>query len=167
MKASYLLLGCLFCIAIVVTVPVQAFTAKTLSITLDGNGNAQMDMQYALTLPEQAAILFHVADPAAELQTVLSENFAQPITVVTADSSSAEVIVPSFATVAKSDEGMTITTPSLSFARAQEILDRYWFSSLISPSLAPQVTTITFPDGFQATYTDEISIPSVSHQEAP
>ena len=43
--------------------PAQAFTAKTLTITLNGNGDAQADMQYDLSFVEQAAIFFHAADP--------------------------------------------------------------------------------------------------------
>jgi hypothetical protein len=56
-----------------------------------------------------------------------------------------------------------MTTPALSFAQAQQIMQQYWFASLISPDLTPQVTTITFPDGYQATYNNQISLPSVSH----
>ena len=164
MKPACLVLGCLFCIAFVTVIPVQAFTAKTLSITVKGNGDAQMDMQYDLTLTERAAIFFHFADPSSELQTVLSENFNQPVTVVRADSSSAEVIIPSFASVAQSGSITTTTTPSLSFARAEEIMNQYWFASLISPHLSPRLTTVTFADGYQTSFWNQISIPSVSHQ---
>jgi hypothetical protein len=59
-----------------------------------------------------------------------------------------------------------MTTPQISFARAQEILQRYWFAPLISADFAPRVTTITFPDGYQATFNDVLSIPAVSHEIA-
>lgn len=165
MKFSYLLLGSL-CILFFAVMPAQAFTAKTLTITLNGNGDAQVDMQYDLTLVEQAAIFFHVANPASELQNALQENLNEPVTVVQADDSSAEVIISSFAQVTQSGGLTTMTTPAFSFSRAEEVMKQYWFAPLISPDLTPQMTTITFPDGYQATFNDLISIPSVSHTVA-
>ncbi|MFZ1898076.1 hypothetical protein [Methanoregula sp.] len=165
MKFSYLLLGSL-CILFFAVMPAQAFTAKTLTITLNGNGDAQVDMQYDLTFVEQAAIFFHVANPASELQNALQENLNEPVTVVRADSSSAEVIISSFAQVTQSGGITTMATPAFSFAHAEEVMKQYWFAPLISPDLTPQVTTITFPDGYQATFNDLISIPSVSHTVA-
>ena len=165
MKFSYLLLGSL-CILFFAVMPAQAFTAKTLTITLNGNGDAQVDMQYDLTFVEQAAIFFHVANPASELQNALQENLNEPVTVVRADNSSAEVIISSFAQVTQSGGITTMATPAFSFAHAEEVMKRSWFAPLISPDLTPQVTTITFPDGYQATFNDLISIPSVSHTVA-
>ena len=162
MKISYLILGCI-CIILLAVMPAQAFTAKALTITLNGNGDATMDMQYYLTFAERAAIFVHAVDPATELQNVLQENFNGPITVVSTDTSSAEVIIPSFASVTTTGGATTMTTPSLSFERAQQIMQQLWYSALLSPDLTPQVTTITFPDGYQVSYTDQISIPSVSH----
>jgi len=165
MKLSYLLLGGL-CILFLAVMPAQAFTAKTLTVTLNGNGDAQADMQYDLTFAEQAAIFFHVASPASELQNALQENLNEPVTVVRADDSSADVIISSFAMVTQSNGVTTMTTPAFSFAHAEQVMKQYWFAPLISPDLAPQVTTITFPDGYQATFNDQISIPSVSHTVA-
>ena len=44
MKFSYLLIGCILIVFLAV-MPAQAFTAKTLTVTLNGNGDAQADMQ--------------------------------------------------------------------------------------------------------------------------
>ncbi|MGA2162350.1 MAG: hypothetical protein ABSG28_09200 [Methanoregula sp.] len=163
MKLSYLLMGCILVVFLAV-MPAQALTAKTLTVTLNGNGDAQADMQYDLSFVEQTAIFFHAANPASALQNALQENFNQPITVVSADSSSAEVIIPSFATVAQSGGTTMMTTPAFSFANAQETIKNQWYAPLISADFAPQTTTITFPDGYQATFNNQISIPSVSHQ---
>jgi hypothetical protein len=162
MKLSYLLIGCILVVLLAV-MPAQAFTAKTLTITLNGNGDAQADMQYDLSFVEQAAIFFHAANPSAELQNALQDNLNRPVTVVSADMSSAEVIIPSFATVVQSGGATTITTPAFSFANAQQAVRNEWYGSLISADFAPQTTTITFPDGYQASFDDQISIPAVSH----
>ncbi|MFZ1127961.1 hypothetical protein [Methanoregula sp.] len=162
MKLSYLLIGCILIVFLAV-MPAQAFTAKTLTVTLNGNGDAQADMQYDLTFVEQAAIFFHAANPASLLQTALQENLNRPVTVVSAGTSSADVIIPSFATVVQSGGATTMNTPAFSFADAQNGLKGQWYASLITADFAPQTTTITFPDGYQATFNDQISIPSISH----
>jgi len=166
MKPRYLIAVCLLWVCVCAVIPVNAFTADTLSITINSNGDATAVMNYELTFAEQAAIFFHAADPATQLQNAISSNFGGQATVVHADMSSAEVLVPSFASVTTSGQQTTITTPSFSFERAQQVMQQYWYASLISPHLAPQVTTITFPDGHQVTYYNQISFPSVTYQMA-
>jgi hypothetical protein len=146
--------------------PAQALTAKALTINLDQSGNAQVDFQYDLSFTEQIAVFANVANPSAELKTALENNLNRQVTVVKADSSSAEVIIPSFATISQSNGAETMTTPGFSFANAQNDIKQYWWSSLVSVDLSPEVTTITFPDGYQAVYDNQISFPSVSHQIA-
>jgi len=165
MKFRYLALGVL-CVVCLAVMPAQAFTAKTLTITLDQNGNAQADMQYDLSLAEQAAIFFHAADPAKLLQNALQENLNRPVMVQKADLSSADVSIGSFATVTTNAGTTTMTTPSFSFAAAQNAVKNQWYAPLISADFAPQTTIITFPDGYQSTYSSQISIPSVTHQIA-
>src|SRR5271157_3191599 len=101
MKNTYLLIGCI-CLLACAVMPAQALTAKTLTINLDANGNAQIDFQYDLSFAEQAAIFFNIANPSEELKNALENNLNREVTVVRADSSSADVIIPSFATVSQS-----------------------------------------------------------------
>ncbi|MGA2104408.1 hypothetical protein [Methanoregula sp.] len=162
MKPSYLILGCIL-IVLLAVMPAQAFTAKTLTITLNSNGDAEAVMQYDLSFVEQAAIFVHATNPGADLQNALEANLNRPVTVVRADTSSADVIISSFATVTPSGNATTVTTPSFSFANAQQDIQNQWYASLISADFAPQTTTITFPDGYQATYYNQISIPPVTH----
>lgn len=165
MKPTYLVIGCL-CLLALAIMPAQALTAKALSINVDQSGTAQVDFQYSLSFSEQAAVFFNVANPSQELRSALENNLNREVTVVKADSSSADVIIPSFATVSQSNGTETITTPAFSFANAQNAIRQYWWASLISVDMSPDVTTITFPDGYQATYYSQISFPSVSHQMA-
>jgi hypothetical protein len=55
-------------------------------------------------------------------------------------------------------------TPALSFNRAQQVMDGYWFAPLISPDFSPAVTTVLFPDGHKATYYDVLTMPSITHR---
>lgn len=124
------------------------------------------DMQYSLSFIEQAAVFVHIANPSAELEHALNKNFNKPLTVVHADNSSADTVIPSFATISTSQGQTTMATPSLSFARAQEVMRHYWFAPLISADFAPSVTTIVYPDRYHVTYNDLLTIPSTSHQIA-
>jgi hypothetical protein len=163
MKKFYLAIACL-CILAFSVVPAQAFTMKTLTITLEKNGNADIDMQYDLTWYEQSAVFLKIADPAAELTSAFQVRSTEPVMVTKATSSSALIMVPSFASVT-SDEGKTgMETPAVSFERAQKILNTYWFAPLITPDFSPGTTTIIFPDGYSKTWNDRISIPSVYHR---
>jgi len=162
MKRSYLILGGIL-IVLLVVMPAQAFTAKTLTVTINGNGDARADMQYDLSFMEQAAIFLHAANPSATLQSALSENLGRPVTVVSADMSSADVIIPSFAGVTQAGGRTTMTTPAFSFANAQQEVRSEWYGSLIPADFAPRATTITFPDGYQASFNSQISIPAVTH----
>ncbi len=86
MKSAYLLIGCI-CLLACAVMPAQAFTAKALTISLDTNGNAQVDFQYDLSFTEQAAIFFNIANPSAELANALDNNLNRQVTVVRADNS--------------------------------------------------------------------------------
>jgi hypothetical protein len=163
MKKLFLIIAGLIVIACTV-MPASAFTMKSLSITVAGNGDAQVDMHYDLSFVEQTAVFFRITDPAAELKSAFDSGTIKPVTVTQATSSSAHIVIPSFASVSATAGRSTMTTPALSFERARDVLNSYWFAPLVSPDFSPAVTTVTFPDGYTATYYDQISIPSVSHK---
>ena len=161
MKQTFLFLVCLALCACAV-MPAQAFVAESLTITLEENGDAQIDMQYELTLLEQSAVFLRIADPAAELKNAFDSNSDEPVTVTRATSSSATVIVPKFAAIHDGRGKYTIVTPTVSFARAEEVMSSYWFAPLVSPDFSPAVSTVIFPYGYHATFYDEISLPAIS-----
>jgi hypothetical protein len=163
MKRICILIGCL-CLLVFFVMPVQAFTVRSLEMTLDPDGNAQVDIHYDLTLFEEGAIFFRISNPAAELKKAFDANLNQPVTVTQATGSSARILIPLFATVAADENIVTMVSPSVSFERAQEVLNQYWFAPLISPDFSPDVTTIIFPDGYQRNFNNLLVIPSVSHQ---
>lgn len=161
MKQITLLLACLALCACAV-LPVQAFEAESLTITLEENGDAQIDMQYELTFVEQSAVFLRIADPADELKKAFDNNSDKPVTVTRATSSGATVLVPSFATVHPGKGKYTIVTPTVSFTRAETVMNSYWFAPLVSPDFSPRVSTVVFPDGYRATFYDEIALPPIS-----
>lgn len=162
MKKFYLGIACL-CILAFSVIPAQAFTMKTLTITLAQNGDAKIDMQYDLSLFEQSAVFLRIADPAAELKSAFQVRSTEPVTVTKATSSSASIIVPSFASVTSESGKTGMDTPAVSFERAQKILNSYWFAPMITPDFSPATTMVIFPDGYSETWHDRVSIPSVYH----
>ena len=92
MKRINIVIGC-FCILAFCIMPAQAFTMKTLTITVAHNGDAEMDMQYDLSLFEQSAVFFRIADPATELKSAFESQSKGPVTVTKATSSSAGVMI--------------------------------------------------------------------------
>ncbi|WP_321504195.1 hypothetical protein [uncultured Methanoregula sp.] len=162
MKRVYLILACL-CLLAFAVMPAQAFTAKSLTVTLAPNGDAQINMQYDLNFLEKSAVFFRMADPATEVKKAFASNTGREVTVNSVTDSSADIVVPSYAGVTRNNGATTLTTPAISFLRAQEVLKRYWFAPLVSANFAPQVTTITFPDGYQETFINSLSMPAVSH----
>jgi hypothetical protein len=151
------------CILAAAILPVQAFTAKSLTITLAPDGDAELNMNYDLSFVEQSAVFFKIADPAEELKNAFDTHSSEPVTVTSATSSSAVVLIPSFADVSRAGTKTTMVTPSLSFERAQQVLEGYWFAPLVSPDFSPGITTVIFPDGHRATYYEALTVPSVSY----
>jgi len=151
------------CILAAAILPVQAYTAKSLTITLAPDGDAELAMQYDLSFVEQSAVFFRIADPADELKNAFDTHSSEPVTVKEATRSSAVVIIPSFADIRRAGTKTTMVTPCLSFERAQQVMEGYWFAPLVSPDFSPGVTTVIFPDGHKAVYYEALTLPSVSH----
>ena len=143
--------------------PAQAFTAKSLTITLAPDGDAELNIQYELSFFEQSAVFFQIADPAQELKKAFDTNAEEPVTVLETTSSSAIILVPGFATVRNEGAASTMITPQVSFEKAQQVMNGYWFAPLVSPDFSPDVTLVRFPDGYRVVYSDALTLPSVSH----
>jgi hypothetical protein len=152
------------CIMALAVMPVQAFTMKSLTISLDLSGDAEIAMNYDLTLLEQSAVFLRLADPAGELQSAFDTGTPGRTTVTSATSSSAQVTVPSFASAATTDGKTILKTPAVSFERAESVLENYWFAPLVSADFSPSVTTVIFPDGHHEYFYDQISIPSITRE---
>ncbi|NMB78506.1 MAG: hypothetical protein GYA23_05365 [Methanomicrobiales archaeon] len=161
MKHTHLILMCL-ALTVCTVMPAQAFEAKSLTITIAPDGDAEINMQYELSFIEQSAVFFKITDPAAELKKAFDSGSSEPVTVTQATSSSATVIVPAFATIHKGAGKNTIVTPSVSFAKAEEVINSYWFAPLVNPDFSPAVSTVVFPDGYRAEFQDVISLPPIS-----
>jgi hypothetical protein len=162
MKYTVFVIAGIFVLACMV-MPASAFTMKSLDVTVGPNGDAVIDAQYDLSFLEQSAVYFQLADPSQQLQSAFNSKTSAPVTVESVSPNAARISVPSYTSVKNGDDGITYTTPVLSFERARTALKSYWFAPLVSLDFSKGVTTVTFPDGYQEQFTGQISIPSVSH----
>ena len=163
MQRSYILAGTLALVIVLLACPAQAFTAKSLDIAVDQNGDAVITFDYELSLAENFAVFMQIADPAAELRKALEGNFGKPVEVIQANNGRAQFVTRGYATVKERDGTVIVKTPALSFENAEKVLKKYWFAPLVSPDFSPSVTRVSFSDGFSQEYLDQLSIPSISH----
>jgi len=143
--------------------PAQAFTAKTLDIVVQDNGDATITFDYNLNWYENVAVFTHIADPNTELKKALENNFDANVDVLATSGSEAKVLVHGFASQKVNDGSTTMTTPALSFQSAERVLKQYWFAPLISVDFSPEVTRVVFPDGYVEQYNNQIALPQISH----
>jgi hypothetical protein len=163
MSRSYLLIGVLILATLFAISPVHAFTAKNLDIAIQPDTSADITFTYELSWYENIAVFARIADPATELKKALTSQFDKPVDVVSVSGSSVEVRVQNFAARKVTGDSVTLKTPSLSFQNAENALKQYWFAPLISPDFSPDVTTVSFPDGYAEKFYNQVSIPAVSH----
>ena len=167
MKRSLILAGILLLVTCFFICPAQAFTAKSLDIAVQQNGDAVITFTYELSWIENIAVFMRIADPGVELQKALENNYKKSVDVIVANAGESQVVVYGFASVHENDGMVTMETPALSFADAQKILNQYWFAPLITPDFSPDITTVSFPDGYTQEFSNQISIPAVSHTLNP
>ena len=163
MKNPVYSVGIVFLILIAVVCPAQAFTAKTLDITVQDNNDAIITFTYELSWFENAAVFSRIADPGTELAKALKNQFNRNVDIVSVSGNQAQIRIPEFAIVKEKEGIISTVTPSLSFKNAEKTLKKYWFAPLISPDFSPEVTRVSFPDGYYVEYYNLDTIPSIRH----
>jgi hypothetical protein len=148
-------------------VPVQAFTAENLTISIGPGGNAAITFSYKLNWLEYLTVFIRITDPAAELKKVLEGEFHQPVTIREVTAGRVSLDVPGFAVVQKAGDSTRYTTPELSFAGADQILRQQWFAGLVSPDFSPAITVVRFPDGHEERFADQETIPAIRYVIGP
>lgn len=145
------------------TVPVGAFSADNLLITVDEDGSADITFNYTLSWIERIAVFFKIAEPEQELKSALEGATGSPVTVTAAESDSARFLIQNFAKIKSADGGNVYSTPGLDFTGAQEVLDSYWFAPLVDADFSPNLTVVRFPDGHEETFANQHAIPALAH----
>jgi hypothetical protein len=156
---------CALVVTALVISPVLGFTADTLEVDVHEEGGAQVSFSYSLTWYERFAVFLQIADPAKEFGNAMEGITGQPVHVQEAGASSLVFSVDHFASVRNEDGSRVFVTPELRFPEADAVLHHYWFAPLVQADFSPAVTTVRFPDGSAEIWTDEETIPAITHRE--
>jgi len=165
MNKRYILLAAILVFAVVAT-PVSAFTAKKLVLTVQENGDADINFNYQLTWPEKFAYTL-IPNKEQIIQSALNSKF--PSTTVDAiriTKASTDFTVREFATISTTETpaATTYRTPAISLTDAVDLLNEYpLIAQILSPDFSPDVTIVQFPHGQKYTYDDATEIPALTH----
>ena len=156
--------GIIAIILILFILPVQAFTADSLDISVQNSGDADIQFDYTPNWIEHIAVYLRIANPADELSRAFENNLHLPVRVEQVNSDPIRVSVSNFAKRSVDKNGVTtLTTPALSFEETEMVLQQYWFAPLINPDFSPSITTVTYPDGYQEKFYNISNIPKTTH----
>ena len=150
----------LLCTALFLAVPVQAFTADSLDITIDKNGDATAVFRFTLEGLIENAIPQSILEE--QLMKGLSSS-SEPPTLVSMDRSRATIILKKFASTYDSPQGTDYQTSSMDFRKAEIALQNSAVSSIISADFSPATATLIFSDGYVRSFSDVESLPSITH----
>jgi len=140
--------------------PVHAFTADSLSIKIDENGNAIATFQFTLNGVIENAIPESVLEDQLVKGLSTSSN---PPQIISFDKSQATLSMHGFAVTNTLPNGTEYTTTPMDFKNAQIAFQNSAVSTVITADFTPQIMTVTFPDGYSRQFTSTSSLPSVDH----
>ncbi len=141
-------------------IPVHAFTADSLDILVDKNGDAVATFRFTLEGIVENAIPQSVLEQ--ELKKGLTTS-TEPPELKSMDRSSAVLIMKKFADTSDVATGTEYRTASMDFTKAEAGLQNSALSSVVSADFSPEKILLTFPDSYQREFSNADILPSVSH----
>lgn len=150
----------LVCMALLIAGPVHAFTANSLDITVDKNGDAVAIFRFTLDGLIENAI------PQSVLQDQLQKGLTtsnDPPQLVSMDRSSATLLLKNFSDVSDVPTGTQYQTATMDFTKAEIALKNSAVSSVISADFSPAKVTVTFPDNYTRELDNVDTLPAITH----
>jgi hypothetical protein len=163
MNYAPMIIGMLLMAGILV-LPASAFTINNLGVNIAENGDAEISIDYSLTWVERGVVFMRIAHPDQQLERVIESYSRKEVTVSGVSPAGTDLFVEKFVQVDDDPEGIVYTTPSMDFSIAEQQAKGYWFSRFVTVDATPDVTVITFPDGYQEKFYNVANIPSITHQ---
>ncbi len=154
----------MLCISLI-AIPAQAFTINSLDVEVFENGDCNINFDYKMTFVEYIGYYTNIASPADEIRKELDKRTSRPVEIISVSPSEAKFKVFEYAKVTHSNGNKVYTVPSISFSKAEEILNEHWISKITSFDLSPEKTEVKFPDGYIETYQNQMDIPQIVHKE--
>jgi hypothetical protein len=148
------------CIAVILVSPVHAFTANSLDITVNKNGDAVASFKFTLEGFLENAI------PQSMLEEELIKGLttsSDPLVLLSMDKSGATMLLKNFADTRDVAQGTEYRTASMNFQKAEIALKNSAVSSVITADFSPSKITVTFPDAYTKKFENSAVLPSITH----
>jgi hypothetical protein len=152
-----LMLACCFFFTVI---SAQAFTANSLDITVNKNGDSIAIFRYTLEGIIENSIPQSVLEE--ELKKGLTTS-TEPPELQSMDSSSATLLMKKFADTYDVPTGTEYITSTMDFKKAEIALQNSALSSVVSADFSPETITLTFPDSYRREFSNVDVLPAVSH----
>lgn len=163
MNYSRIIIGLLL-VAGILAAPAAAFTVSSLAVNIAENGDAEISVDYSLSWVERVVVFMRIANPGQHLEQALEGYSGKEVEVLQVNPTGTDLFVEDLVQVDEDPEGTVYTTPSMDFSLAEQQVRGYWFSRFVNMDASPEVTVITFPDGYQEKFFNVAFIPGVTHQ---
>lgn len=151
---------CCLGLAYLIVVPTSAFTADSLNITINKNGDATAVFRFTLEGIIENSI------PLSSLQDEMVKGLdtsSDPPQVLSFSKSEATLFLKNFATVNDVSYGTEYQTTPMDFKKAQFAFEGSAVSHIITADFSPRDLTIIFPDGFSQTVSQSSILPTMIH----
>ena len=157
-----IILCCLLlaCCSSFIVIPVHAFTANSLDITVDKNGDAVATFRFTLDGIIENSI------PQSVLEDQLKKGLTtstEPPELLSMDRSSAVLLMKKFADTSDVPTGTEYRTATMDFKKAEIALQNSALSSAVSADFSPDTVTLTFPDSYKREFSNVDVLPAVFH----
>jgi hypothetical protein len=150
----------LACCSFFLSIPAHAFTANSLDITIDKNGDAVATFRFTLEGILENSIPRSLLEE--ELKKGLTTGTDSP-ELISMDSSSVVLRLKNFADTSDVPTGTEYNTASLDFRKAELALQNSALNGAVSADFSPEKIVLTFPDSYQQEFSNVDLLPSVSH----
>lgn len=143
-----------------ILIPVQAFTANSLDITVEKNGDALATFGFTLEGFIENSIPQSILEE--ELKKGLTTS-SEPPELISMDKSRAVLLLKKFADNSDVPTGTEYRTATMDFKKAEIALKSSSLGDIVSADFSPGSITLTFPDSYQRKFSNIEVLPAVSH----
>ena len=141
-------------------IPAHAFTANSLDITVDQNGDALATFRFTLEGFLENSI------PQSMLEEELKKGLTtstEPPELKSMDKSSAVLLMKKFADISDVVSGTEYRTATMDFKKAETALQNSAIGGAVSADFSPERITLTFPDSYRREFFNVDVLPAVFH----
>jgi hypothetical protein len=154
-----------YCLMLVVCIffsciPAHAFTANSLDITVEQNGDALATFRFTLEGFLENSIPQSILEE--ELKKGLTTS-TEPPELKSIDKSSAVLLMKKFADTSDVATGTEYRTATMDFKKAEIALQNSALNGAVSADFSPERITLTFPDSYRREFSNVDALPAVFH----